>query len=113
MRKFLCAAVAAAALTFGLSAGQAKASWLSNALHAYLNPVPYGTYAYSGPAYANMPPAYSYTPFYGYYTVPYVAPYRAYWYGRGYHHPRYPGPVWHAVGPRFGRPGGGWWHHHW
>jgi hypothetical protein len=113
MRKFVFAAVAAAALSFGVLTGQARGSWLSNLIHAYVAPVPYGSYAYYGPAYATFPPVYGYAPHYGYYAVPYVAPYRAYWYSRGYYAPRYPWPGWHTVGPRFGHPWHGWWHHHW
>jgi hypothetical protein len=101
MRKFLFAAVAASALALTLNPAPAKASWLSQLLHSYLNPgypgayYPYspgypGAYYSYGPAYAapvypvvppvysNVPPVYSY-PWYRSYSVPYVPPYRAYW----------------------------------
>jgi hypothetical protein len=127
MRKLLFAAAAAAALALIPAApGQARASWLSQALHAYFDrgyyapyypyAAPYG-YDYDGPAYDYgyaYGPAYDGLPWYGY-SVPYYAPYRTYGYyyrpsyGRSHawhewhEHHGWRGPEWH---------GGSHGHHH-
>ncbi len=61
MRKFLWACVAAAALLAAGTPGQARASWLSQALHAYFDPgyYGYGFPGYYGPGYG---PGYGYPP---------------------------------------------------
>ena len=116
MRKALFAAVAVAALgVLAVAPAQAHASWLSEAIHARLDPVYYPYY----PAYDyGYPPVYDYNYYYApgydyvpwggsvYYTTPYYVPYRSYywwggpayyggWYGhRGWHHGGY--RAWHG-----------------
>jgi hypothetical protein len=79
MRKVLFPVVLVAALTFvGAAPTQAKASWLSQALHAYLDPYYAPNYYYG----------YSPTPYYSDYYAPYSAyvPPSGYYGGYGYSH---------------------------
>jgi hypothetical protein len=101
MRRFLLAGVAAAALLVAGAANEARASWLSEALHAAFGP---GYSGYSGPysGYYAYPPAPVY-PGYGYsgYYAPgygYPVPRWSYSYGPGYYRPWYGyrrGHEWH------------------
>jgi hypothetical protein len=102
MRKLLFSAVAIAALAFvAASPSPSQASWLSQALHAYYDPVysgsyydypPYGSYA---PAYSSYyAPYYGYAPSYGYYGSYYYAPPRTSWYGPRYYGSWYGNPHW-------------------
>src|SRR5205809_6967076 len=95
MRKYFFAAAAVAALAcVAVTPQQAKASWLSEALHAYFDRGYYGAnygpaYGYYGPAYDPYAPAYGVAPWYGYsygstYAPAYYGAYRPYWYGGSY-----------------------------
>jgi hypothetical protein len=96
MHKALLGVAASAALGLvALTPGQARASWLSELLHAYAGPAYYGGYyeyappygyGYYAPAYSygNYGPDYYAGPWYGY-SAPYYAPYRAYGYYRPWH----------------------------
>jgi hypothetical protein len=110
MRKSLFLIGAIAALTLVATApGNAHASWLSQALHAYFDPGYYGGDAYSGPVYDGyvppygvaVVPSYGFGPLYGssYSYVPYPVPYRYNWYRSGYYRPWYGNPYgvhpWH------------------
>ena len=119
MRKFLIPLAAAAALLCALATpGQAKASWLSELLHARYDPVYYaepyypgyyGYYDYAAPAVVET----YYTPGVAYYGSTYYAP----TYYRGWYGPRYYGGWrgydrdWYRAryyGPRYGHE----WHEH-
>jgi hypothetical protein len=99
MRKLLFAVVAAAPLALLAAApSPARASWLSQALHAYLDRDYYGGYYYYNPGYEfyYAPDYYEYAPWYGYYRGSYYAPYHYYRYGPTYRRPWYGNPYrWH------------------
>jgi hypothetical protein len=94
MRTILCTLAVLAALTLVLAAPvPAQASWLSEAMHAYLDRDDYGYYAYPpgtdyyAPGYSTYyAPGYTTVPGYVYYGGPYYqyVPYRA-WYGGDRH----------------------------
>jgi hypothetical protein len=99
MRTFLFSlALAAALMTLAVTAQPANASWLSEALHAYLDrdQVNYPpAYNYPAPPATYVPPSPA-VPAYGYYSVPTPVPYPAYgpsYYGSWYVYP-YRGPAW-------------------
>ena len=98
MKKFLLACVVAVALLAAGTSGQAKASWLSEALHAYLDPYYYGP-AYGYYAYPPAPvfPGYGYSGYYAPgYGYGYPVPSWSYSYGPGYYRPWYHhGHEWH------------------
>jgi hypothetical protein len=75
---------------------QAKASWLSEALHAQYDPYYYG---------ADYQPGYVYPYYYSYYSPTFVYP--SYWYSTGYYNPGV--SYWWGSGPRYY----GGWHGHW
>jgi len=136
MHRFLFAGLAAALSLVASTPNQARASWLSEALHAYYDPGYYGYgpgygyynyapgYSYYDPGYSGYAPGYGYSyspgyssyyyapnygyaPRYGYYGRTYVTPYRTYGYGPGYYR------GWYGRGYR----GRGWhgheeWHGH-
>ena len=91
MRKYLFAGIAAAALAVvAVLPGSARASWLSQALHNWMDPDDYAPYYYMPPGYGAYPgyygngSGYGYnTPGYGYYGPPNYPPY----FGSGYYRP--------------------------
>jgi hypothetical protein len=116
MRKLLYAMAAAAAL--GLMAvvpSQASASWLSEALHHYLDRDYYDPYHVAPPAAYYAPDTHYYSPPVYEPVVPYYsAPVYNYGYAPGYHrwHAWYGGPrYWHGHGWH-GYHGHGWHGHH-
>lgn len=116
MRKFLFAAATAAALSLpAVAPTEAEASWLSEVLHRYYDPYPYGGYygrPYYGPAYDYYPdPYYSPAPAYGYYTFHRAyRDYDDYGYRPGYYRP-YDFDR-HARHEHHGRPEHEWHEHH-
>jgi hypothetical protein len=128
MHKLLFSGVAAAALAFvAVTPDQAKASWLSQALHAYFDRGYYNGPAYYDPNYPGYgypyDPGYSYYygpdygaygPVYGgYYTTPYYVPYRSYYYGPSYYRPWYGDHHrWHEWHEHSGHRGHEHHHHH-